>query len=441
MKASAKNPIYTVYIISGGTKYNVTPAVIALDFSDQKKQLAQSVVMDLMNVRASGKLLTGIVQVRDRVFIYANDGNRSEEVFRGYVWTRSYSSSLQDRELRLRCYDNLIYQQESEDAEYFSAGKSSKDVMSALCEKWGVKLDYSYESITHSGLALRGNLADIFTSDVLDLVKDRTGKKYVIRSEKDVMRVLHHGSNSTVYSFKAGENAISASSECTMDGMTTKVVILGKADDEGHQPVEATLNGKTSEYGTLQKLINRNENTTLADAKKEAEGILKDNGSPKWEFEVRAPDVPWIRKGDRVHVNAGDIVNSYLIAVSVDRIISSTKKEMTLTLETCEDAPIKTEATDNPETPEKTETDTQPDTTARFTLTIKNAGQESYWGSYSLYVNGNLKRSGKAEDLSLTLKYRDFVKIVPTGASGHSYRITETEFNMKYDKTVTITWI
>lgn len=333
MKASAKNPVYTVYLISGGTKYNVTPAVIALDFSDQKKQLAQCVMVDLMNVRASGKLLTGIVQVRDRVFIYANDGDRNEEVFRGYVWTRSYGSSLDDRELRLKCYDNLIYQQESEDAEYFSSGKSSKDVMSALCSKWGVQLEYSYESITHSKLALRGNLADIFTNDVLDLVKDRTGKKYVIRSEKDTMRVLPHGANSTVYSFKAGENAISTTSECTMAGMITKVVILGKADDNDRQPVEATVNGQTSQYGTLQKLISRNENTSLADAKKEANSILKESGTPKWEFEVRAPDIPWIRKGDKVHVNAGDIVNSYLIAVSVERTISNTKKEMTLTLE------------------------------------------------------------------------------------------------------------
>ena len=40
-----------------------------------------------------------------------------------------------------------------------------------------------------------------------------------------------------------------------------------------------------------------------------------------------------IRKGDKVHINAGDIANSTLIVVSVDRTISATKKEMTLTLE------------------------------------------------------------------------------------------------------------
>lgn len=333
MEASKKNPIYTVYIISGGTKYNVSPAVISLDFSDQKKEMSQCVTVDVMNIRANGKLLTSILKVRDRVTIYADDGSRKDEVFRGYVWTRSYKSSLGDRAITLKCYDHLIYLQESEDAEYFSSGKSSKEVLSTFCGKWGIQMDYTYSTITHSKLALRGNLADIFTSDVLDLVKDRTGKKYVIRSEKDVMKVMEQGTNDTVYSFQYGKNAVSTRSECTMDGLVTKVVILGKADDNDRQPVEATITGKTSQYGTLQKLINRSENTSLADAKKEAQGILKDDGSPKWEFEVRAPDIPWIRKGDKVHVNAGDIVNSYLIAVSVDRTINSERKEMVLTLE------------------------------------------------------------------------------------------------------------
>lgn len=333
MTASRENPIYTTYIVDGSTKYNITPAVTGLDFSDQEKQMAQSVNIGVANVLVNGKWLTSILKVRQRVFIYANDGTTNEEVFRGYVWTRSYKSSLSDRNITLKCYDQLIYFQESEESEYFTEGKTSKDVCSSLCDKWGVKLEYSYESITHSKLALRGNLSDLFTSDILDLVKDRTGKKYVIRSEKDVMKIMNVGQNATVYHFKASQNAINTKSECTMDGMVTKVVILGKADDDDREPVEATVSGKTDQYGTLQKIINRDENTSLEDAKKEAEGILTNDGAPKWQYEVQAPDVPWIRKGDKVIVNAGDISNKELIVLSVDRSINSKGAKMTLTME------------------------------------------------------------------------------------------------------------
>ena len=205
-------------------------------------------------------------------------------------------------------------------------------MLSTLCAKWGVKLDYTYASITHAKLVLRGKLSDIFTEDILDLVQDRTGKKYVILSEQDAMVVKETGTNSTVYAIKAGENAISTRTKC-MDDLVTKVVILGKANDNERRPVEATVSGDTGAYGTLQKLINRSTNTTLADAKKEAQSLLAENGNPTWEYDVKAVDIPWIRKGDKVLINAGDIANATLIVAGVERSISIKGKEMTLTLE------------------------------------------------------------------------------------------------------------
>lgn len=332
MNASKSNPVYSVYIVSGSTKYNVTSALRKLSMNAHEKQIAHSVTIQLMNVMLNGVWLCGQISVRDRVYIYANDGTRNEEVFRGYVWTRTYDSSNDDRDFTLKCYDNLIYFQESEDAVFFSDGKSTKDVFSSLCEKWGIKLSYTYSSITHSKLVLRGNLANIFTADLLDLVKDRTGKKYVILSQKDVMQVKGVGTNSTIYHFQVGKNASSANSSCTMEGVVTQVVILGKADKDEKKPVEATVKGDTSKYGTLQKIIDRDEDTSLEDAKKEAQNIIDADGNPKWEFEVRAVDIPWIQEGDKVYVDAGDIVESYLIVAGIDRSISNKKKEMTLTL-------------------------------------------------------------------------------------------------------------
>lgn len=333
MQASKENPVYTTYIVDGSTKYDITPTVTSLDFSDQEKQMAQGVKIKAMNVEVNGNWLTNIIKVRQRVFIYADDGEKNDEVFRGYIWKRDYKSSLDDREMTMQCYDQLIYLQESEESEYFSDGKSTKDVVAALCKKWSIELEYGYESITHSKLPLKGNLSDIFTSDILDLVKDRSGKKYVIRSEKDVLKILTVGQNSTVYNFVYGENAISTKSECTMEGMVTKVVILGKADDNDRRPVEATVSDKTAEYGTLQKIIDRDENTTLADSKKEAQNILKEGTKPKWEYELQATDVPWIRKGDKVYVAAGDIYMKTLIVKSVSRSIDARGCKMTLEME------------------------------------------------------------------------------------------------------------
>lgn len=330
--ASAAKPEYTAYVIADGTKYNISPAIESIDISDQKKQIAKCVTIQMMNTKVGDKWLTGILSVTNRIFLYANDGSRKDEVFRGFVWERAYKRSMTDRTFQLKNYDNLIYFQESDHSAYFSSGKKTKEVATSLCNDWGVKLEYTYESITHAKLPLRGKLADILTADVLDLVKDRTGKKYVILSEKDVAQIKPVGANTTIYHFTADQNAIQTSSVCTMDGMVTKIVILGKADTDEREPVEATVSGNTGRYGTIQNTVSRSENTSLADTKKEAQNIIDEKGKPREEFELHATDIPWIRKGDKVYIKAGDL-SGYYIVTGIERTITAKKREMILDLE------------------------------------------------------------------------------------------------------------
>lgn len=330
--ASTAKPEYTAYVIAGGAKYDITPAIESIDISDQKKQIAKCVTIQLMNAKVGDSHLTGLLGVRNRVYLYANDGSKNEEVFRGFLWERAYKRSTTDRTLQLKNYDNLIYFQASDHSAYFSSGKSTKDVCASLCKEWGVKLEYTYESITHTKLPLRGQLSDILTADILDLVKDRTGKKYVILSEKDVVQIKPVGANATIYHFTADQNAIHTASLSTMDGMKTKVIILGKEDKDERVPVEATVTGDTDKYGTIQTTIKRSENTSLADAKKEAQSIIDEDGKPKEEFELRAADIPWIRKGDKVYIKAGDL-SGYYIVTGIERTITAKKREMILDIE------------------------------------------------------------------------------------------------------------
>lgn len=333
MMASQGIPVYTVSAISGNIKYNLTPLLLSIDFSDSEKQIAQRVTLQLTNILVDGTWLSSIFQPRDRIFIHANDGSKSGEVFRGYLWGRNYKSSIKEHTLKLTCYDNLIYMQESEDSLYFSAGKSTKDIATAICNNWGVKLNYSYSSIHHEKMPLRGKIYEILTADVLDLVRKRTGKKYVVISDQDTMHIKHVGQNTTIYKFLAGKNVTSTSSGWTMDGIITQVVILGKADDNDRDPVEAIVTGNTSGLGTLQKIESRDENTSLADAKLEAKNTIDESGKPKWEYEIDCPDIPWVRKGDKVFVDAGDINEKYLIVTAVNRAIDMKTRKMTMTLE------------------------------------------------------------------------------------------------------------
>lgn len=331
MIASATNPIYSVYAVVGGTKYNLTSALVGIDASEQKRQISQNVRIELMNCKIGGSWLADVITDQSRVFLYANDGSRSGEVFRGYAWTGGDGHSLTENTFSIKCYDHLIFMQESDESIYFAPGKTTKDVFTYLCDKWGVKLEYTYGSITHQKLALRGNLTDIFTTDLLEPAKDRIGKDYVILSAEDVMKVRGIGENDTVYSIVGGSNAVKTRMEWTKDGMITQVIITGKKDDDDREPVEATVSGDTAKYGTLQKIIDRDENTSLEDAKTEAQNIIDTDGKPKVEYEIQCTDIPWIRKGDKVYVNAGGIKEKYLYVTGVDRSITNKSKQLILT--------------------------------------------------------------------------------------------------------------
>lgn len=343
MQATKQNPIYKVFVISTSQskKYEITNTIESLNLEERNKQIAAYATITLMNTTVEGVELIDAIEARDRVFIYADDGSKKDEVFRGFVWTKQYKKSTSDKTIELRCYDNLIYFQNSQESEYFSGGNSTKSVVASICKKWGIQLNYQYESITHSKLVLRGTLSDIFTKDILDLVKDRTGVPYVIISTKDIMEVKAEGSNTQMYTIAEGNNAISATQLITMDDMVTQVKILGKADDNDKKPVEATVKGDTDKYGTLQQIIDRSENTALADAKKEAENIIKKKGYPAFECNVTAPDIPWIRKGDQIQIKVGE-PSEKLIVVGISHSISRTKKVMDLTLKMVgDDAPKK----------------------------------------------------------------------------------------------------
>lgn len=332
IQPSLANPQYSVYITSEkGVTYNVTNALISIDHSEPEKQIAANASIDLYDVKVDGMSLLSLIAQPDRVTIKANDGTKNDDVFNGYIWDISQKDTADGKVVSLKCYDQLIYWQESEDSEFFPEGRSTDGIVKTIAKAWGINIDYSYKTIFHKKLVLRGNIADFITADVLDAVQKSTKTRYVILAGKDKVYIRSVGQNETVYTISAENNAIEARRYVTLNGVVTKVVILGTASDDSKTPVEATVTGDTDKYGTLQKIISKDEDTDLATAKKEADTIISEEGKPKWEYDVKAVDIPWIRKGDKVKIET-DILYGSFIVKGVSREISNRGKIMTLTV-------------------------------------------------------------------------------------------------------------
>lgn len=306
--ASLNNPSYKATVLNAkGAKYDITDALTDLTLQEPENGIAQKVTLSYPQLRHDGAYLTGLINVHDRLYVFANTGSGYKEVFRGYIWDDAYEKG-DTKEISQTAYDRLIYLQESEEYKYYSAGKSTKTIFQDICESKGISLTYSHSSIKHSKLVIRGTLADAFEEDLLENVRKKTGKRGVIRDVKGKMEVFTEGKgNSTVYKLKhgTGGNIIKTRHTVTMDGIVTKVIILGSASDDERASIKATIKGKTSDYGTIQKIITSTDSDKLADLKKEANQLIKDKGTPQKNIEVLAVDNPWIRKGDKIHFDDG----------------------------------------------------------------------------------------------------------------------------------------
>lgn len=331
MKASAENPVYTAYIITkSGIRVNLDTVKTDIMLTHGEKDLAAQVSIRMANVNTKEGYLKSLLNVKDRIYVYANDGSGAKEVFRGWLWVKDYSSDT-EKELAFSCYDNLIYLQRSKDSFYFESGKRTREAVQAICKKWGISLVYDYESISHPKLNnFRAQYISDVIIDLLEEAKKQTGVPYVIYSDKDVMYVKRVGTNTTVYHLERKKNALYTKSRVSLEDVVTKVVITGNKDDIDRDPVLASVEGDTATFGTLQEMISKDKDTTIEEARKEANEILKEKGKPSEEFSIASVDIPFLLKGDKVYVKSDDL-DGYFIAKSVEH--DAMKKTMYLDME------------------------------------------------------------------------------------------------------------
>lgn len=332
MKATKTYPIYTaVAVNNAGTQYKLNKITTDLSINEPKTGIADKVELGLLNIPVDTSTVYKLIAPGMKLFIFADDGTSGEkEIFRGMIWSRNYKSDNQ-KNISITAYTNLIYFQKSNDCLYFSAGKTTDSIIMNICSKWGVKCQYLYDSITHPKLPLNNKaLSDMFVT-VLDEVKKIKGTKYVIRSVKDVVSVQKCGINADVYYFKKKESILNFTVNETLDDVVTQVIVVGKEDSYGRAPVEATIKGNNvKQYGTLQQVISRDEGTTLDEAKQEANTLLKDNGLPNRTYTLSSIDVPWLHKGDKIHVET-DEYKGFCYVLSVTH--NAVKKTMDLDIE------------------------------------------------------------------------------------------------------------
>lgn len=155
-------------------------------------------------------------------------------------------------------------------------------------------------------------LADMINS-VLKEAKAKGSIRWVVRSKQGKIDVIRPGQNTPVYLFSANTNVESIEDRQDIEDLVTRVKIVGAEDKEGKAPVVATLDGRT-EFGVLQEVVYQRQFDNAAAAKAAAQDILKERGQPRRRRKVTAPDLPFLRRGDKVKVEAGTLIGYYIVS-------------------------------------------------------------------------------------------------------------------------------
>lgn len=306
-----------ILVTNTGKQLNITAAAEDIGWEEGDSELAMRIGFTIHNAMYEGSRLSNIAKPGCIVAIIADWGTGSEEVARGNIvdWDPNLKGSS-SATLDITAYDELFNLQQSQDNRYYSAGTGTKAAITGIFNDWGIPMEkYDGPDVALAKTPFKNEyLSDILLKLLDDAVK-KGAAKCMIRASKGKVSVIQKGSNTTIYHFDEDTNATLTKDKISTADLVTRVKVVGKEDSEGRQPVEAVLDGLT-QYGVRQRIQNRSEDDTLETAKTAAQTILDEHGSPTRTISLEGPDVPTIRKGDKVHVKAGTL-NGYFITKSV----------------------------------------------------------------------------------------------------------------------------
>lgn len=314
-----------IVVDSDGIQRNIRDYVTDLGWEHNEKEIASRISFTAVNEKVDDKYLSDFLKPGCLVAIYANDGQKDDEIVRGNIVDWKPSNSGGERKITIKAYDNLYDLQQSQDSVYYSAGSQTQAVITNLMEQWGLAYEYAAGSAIHEKLVFKAKNASDIITDILDDAMKKGVEKCLVSSDKGTVKIHPCGDNSPIYCFEA-DNSESITHTLSTSGMVTRVKVVAQADDEGRSSVEATLNGLT-EYGIRQKIYTRDKDATLAEAQSAAQAILDEDGTVQETISVQATDIPWIKKGDVIHISA-DSLDGYYYVLGISHDIDTMSMTM-----------------------------------------------------------------------------------------------------------------
>ena len=334
-----------VAVTADGKQLNLTDITSHLGWEEGEKELSAHISLQLANITYQDKRISDYIQPFTPIFIYSFINGESVEVIRGTVAKWSWLETNKEIYLNIDAYDEVQALRKNQDEFFFTDGHSTKAIVTKILDKWQVPYDYKACDVKHSKKAFKKKyLCDMIIETLKD-AKELGGGTFFMRAKEGKIEIIPRGTNETIFHFDLADNIFKTDESFDISNIVTRVLIVGQdtpkgsgkkskkkksqgGSGEGHQKIEATIDGRT-DLGIRQVIYERPNKTTLEEAEKAAKKILEEQGQVKRKTVVESPDIPTLRKGDRVRAKSST-GEGYFFVKSVRHNAAAMKMTMEL---------------------------------------------------------------------------------------------------------------
>ncbi|RIJ63600.1 hypothetical protein [Rummeliibacillus sp. POC4] len=309
-----------------GNKLDVTDLILSATHEEMKDEMAARLKLTFKDIKRDGAWVHNHVFLSKRLVLQATDGDGWKEIFRGSIY--SWESVSENRTVNITAYDPLYATMQSEEHYYFTKGMTASSSIKQIASETGIPLgDISGPNVALAKKIYKGKIGETIAKR-LEESKEKGAGNFITLSTKGKLEVVKEGSNKIVYELLK-DTLESSSDKRTIESLVTKVKIYGNESKKTRPKVETTVTGKT-EFGTLQKILFKSSFENMGDAKNAANDLLKENGKPVVTMPVVHPDIPWLRKGDKIKIAAGTVSakNKKGEQITIDCIVESVSRDL-----------------------------------------------------------------------------------------------------------------
>lgn len=312
---------------------NITELIISGSFSDSEGDSVGKLSLTLGQIYLEkySKYTDELITLGSVIKVKAND----ELVFFGKVWDNDLSLST-SQTVSVVVYDDAQFLAKSKHSVVYNAGFKTSELVKDICSGAGYSVHYDYPEITHDTIFNKDSTRIEEISDLLSKVQAETNyAKPVLKIKNNTVTITAQGSNEKVLVFTISDNNSSeadsfsqVSRSSSISDIITRVVIHGLEVEENMRPIDAIHTGKT-EFGNIDYNYFTEKEDTLEQTRKKVQAIFDENGDVKHSFTFEAPDIPTLRKGDRIKIKNTGSFEGYFFILSITHDIKSKKMSFT----------------------------------------------------------------------------------------------------------------